>query len=234
MVGERRYEGKAKVMLTTESADRLWMRFKDDATALDGKKRATISGKGALNTKITALLLGLVAAGGVPTHLRAQVDETTLEVDALDMMGIEVVLRNVLAGSLARRLGRPEGQVLPFAVVEFYLKDDALGDPMLAEDHVLALGLATADELAEIRRLTRRVNEILKDALASHGITLVDFKLEFGRRQGQIVLGDEISPDTCRLWDTKTGEKMDKDRFRRDLGGLEEAYQEVLARLQRA
>jgi phosphoribosylaminoimidazole-succinocarboxamide synthase len=221
-------------MLTTESADRLWMRFKDDATALDGKKRATISGKGALNTKITALLLGLVAAGGVPTHLRAQVDETTLEVDALDMMGIEVVLRNVLAGSLARRLGRPEGQVLPFAVVEFYLKDDALGDPMLAEDHVLALGLATADELAEIRRLTRRVNEILKDALAIHGITLVDFKLEFGRRHGQIVLGDEISPDTCRLWDTKTGEKMDKDRFRRDLGGLEEAYQEVLARLQRA
>ncbi len=234
MVGERRYEGKAKVMLTTESADRLWMRFKDDATALDGKKRATISGKGALNTKITALLLGLVAAGGVPTHLRAQVDETTLEVDALDMMGIEVVLRNVLAGSLARRLGRPEGQVLPFAVVEFYLKDDALGDPMLAEDHVLALGLATADELAEIRRLTRRVNEILKDALASHGITLVDFKLEFGRRHGQIMLGDEISPDTCRLWDTKTGEKMDKDRFRRDLGGLEEAYQEVLARLQQA
>ncbi len=234
MAGERRYEGKAKVMLTTESADRLWMRFKDDATALDGKKRASITGKGALNTRITALLLGLVSAGGVPTHLRAQVDETTLEVDALEMMGIEVVLRNVLAGSLARRLGRPEGQVLPFPVVEFYLKDDALGDPMLAEDHVVALGLASVAEIAEIRRLTHRVNEILEDALVAHGITLVDFKLEFGRRNGQIVLGDEISPDTCRLWDTKTGEKMDKDRFRRDLGGLEEAYQEVLARLERS
>lgn len=234
MAGERRYEGKAKVMLTTESADRLWMRFKDDATALDGKKRASITGKGALNTRITALLLGLVSAGGVPTHLRAQVDETTLEVDALEMMGIEVVLRNVLAGSLARRLGRPEGQVLPFPVVEFYLKDDALGDPMLAEDHVVALGLASVAEIAEIRRLTHRVNEILEDALVAHGITLVDFKLEFGRKDGQIVLGDEISPDTCRLWDTKTGEKMDKDRFRRDLGGLEEAYQEVLARLERS
>ncbi len=234
MAGERRYEGKAKVMLTTESADRLWMRFKDDATALDGKKRASITGKGALNTRITALLLGLVSAGGVPTHLRAQVDETTLEVDALEMMGIEVVLRNVLAGSLARRLGRPEGQVLPFPVVEFYLKDDALGDPMLAEDHVVALGLASVAEIAEVRRLTHRVNEILEDALVAHGITLVDFKLEFGRRNGQIVLGDEISPDTCRLWDTKTGEKMDKDRFRRDLGGLEEAYQEVLARLERS
>ncbi len=234
MAGERRYEGKAKVMLTTESADRLWMRFKDDATALDGKKRASITGKGALNTRITALLLGLVSAGGVPTHLRAQVDETTLEVDALEMMGIEVVLRNVLAGSLARRLGRPEGQVLPFPVVEFYLKDDALGDPMLAEDHVVALGLASVAEIAEVRRLTHRVNEILEDALVAHGITLVDFKLEFGRKDGQIVLGDEISPDTCRLWDTKTGEKMDKDRFRRDLGGLEEAYQEVLARLERS
>ncbi len=234
MAGERRYEGKAKVMLTTESADRLWMRFKDDATALDGKKRASITGKGALNTRITALLLGLVSAGGVPTHLRGQVDETTLEVDALEMMGIEVVLRNVLAGSLARRLGRPEGQVLPFPVVEFYLKDDALGDPMLAEDHVVALGLASVAEIAEVRRLTHRVNEILEDALVAHGITLVDFKLEFGRRNGQIVLGDEISPDTCRLWDTKTGEKMDKDRFRRDLGGLEEAYQEVLARLERS
>ncbi len=234
MAGERRYEGKAKVMLATEAGDRLWMRFKDDATALDGQKKATIAGKGALNAKITAVLMGLVAAGGVPTHLRRQVDEVTLEVDALEMMGVEVVLRNVLAGSLARRLGREEGQVLPMPVIEFYLKDDSLHDPMLAEDHVLALGLASREELAEMRRLTGRVNEILKAALLAHGITLVDFKLEFGRRGQTVVLGDEISPDTCRLWDTKTGEKLDKDRFRRDLGGLEQAYQEVASRLERA
>lgn len=234
MAGERRYEGKAKVMLGTDSPERLWMRFKDDATALDGQKKATILGKGALNAKITLLLMGLVASGGVPTHLRRQVDEVTLEVDALEMLGIEVVLRNVLAGSLARRLGREEGQVLPMPVIEFYLKDDNLHDPMLAEDHVLALGLADQTELAEIRRLTKRVNEILKSALLEHGITLVDFKLEFGRRGGTMVLGDEISPDTCRLWDTKTGEKLDKDRFRRDLGGLEQAYQEVASRLERS
>jgi len=231
-VTEAEYEGKAKILMTADRPEEVLVYYKDDATAGNGAKKATIEHKGALNARITERLFTLLAEAGVPTCLLGRRDERTLVCRRLDMIPIEVVLRNVLAGSLARRLGRPEGEVLPFPVVEFYLKDDPLGDPFLNEDHAVALGFATRQECDEMKALARQVNAVLTEFFARRGIRLVDFKLEFGRADGKVLLGDEISPDTCRLWDMKSGEKLDKDRFRRDLGGVGEAYQEVLNRVE--
>lgn len=226
------YEGKAKIVFATEDPGVFEMHFKDDATANNGEKKANIAGKGVLNARITENLLMAVQKGGVPTHLLGRKDDRTLLVRKLEMIPVEVVLRNVLAGSLAKRLGKPEGQELPFPVVEFYLKDDALGDPFINDDHAQALGLASKEEVLTLKDLARKVNAVLLPFFQERGIRLVDFKLEFGRHDGQVLLGDEISPDTCRFWDLKTGEKLDKDRFRRDLGGLEDAYREVLKRVE--
>jgi phosphoribosylaminoimidazole-succinocarboxamide synthase len=207
------------------------MQFKDDATAFDGKKKGTIAGKGRVNNLMSAELFRLLEANGVRTHFVRLEGETGMVVRSLDMVKLEVVVRNIAAGSLSRRLGIPEGTELPRAVVEFYYKDDSLGDPLVTESHIEALDLAPADVVAEMRDTALRVNEVLKAFLRDRGLILVDFKLEFGTAGGQLVLGDEISPDTCRLWDVETRDKLDKDRFRRDMGGVDEAYSEVLARI---
>jgi phosphoribosylaminoimidazole-succinocarboxamide synthase len=228
---EKLYEGKAKIVTPGSTPDTYFLHFKDDATAFNGQKRATIEDKGRLNAAISARLFTLLAERGVPSHFVRQVEPNVLEVWRLLMIPLEVVVRNVIAGSLSKRLGRPEGEPLERPVVEFYYKDDALGDPLVNEDHIRALGAARPDELRRLSELALAVNEVLRAHFGSLGVTLVDFKLEFGRRDGDILLGDEITPDTCRLWDAATGEKLDKDRFRRDLGGVEAAYREVLRRL---
>jgi len=231
MKGEFVYEGKAKRIYRTDEAGVFWMEFKDDATAQNGLKRGTIGDKGVVNAEVTRRVFQHLESQGVPTHLRGQVGERVLLVDGLEMLKLEVVMRNVAAGSLVKRLGIEEGRTFPQAIVEIYLKDDELGDPLINDDHALALGLATPEEIAQVKSLGRRVNELLQSYFAAGDLILVDFKLEFGRRGGQIVLGDEVTPDTCRLWDRETRQKLDKDRFRQDLGGVEEAYQEVLRRL---
>jgi phosphoribosylaminoimidazole-succinocarboxamide synthase len=225
---EKLYEGKAKILYTTEKPDELLQHFKDDATAFNAQKRGTIVEKGAMNCAISSRLFQELEKIGVPTHFIAQDAAREMRVKRLKIVPVEVVVRNVIAGSLAKRLGKPEGEVLPNTIVELYYKDDALGDPMINEDHVLTFGMATRAELDEIRRLALRVNEFLGAFFDRIGIRLVDFKLEFGRdSHGRIILGDEITPDGCRLWDKATDEKLDKDRFRRDLGRVEEAYQKV-------
>ena len=229
--GEFVYEGKAKRIYRTEEPGVFWMEFKDDATALNGLKRGTIGDKGIVNAEVTRRVLQHLEAHGVPTHLRGQVGERDLVVDGLEMLKLEVVMRNVAAGSLVKRVGIEEGRTFPEPIVELYLKDDALGDPLINDDHALVLGLASAAELAQLKALGRRVDALLQDYFLAAGLILVDFKLEFGRRGDEIVLGDEVTPDTCRLWDHETRQKLDKDRFRQDLGGVEEAYQEVLRRL---
>jgi phosphoribosylaminoimidazole-succinocarboxamide synthase len=185
-----------------------------------------------VNNRITSIIYPMLEAGGVPTHFIEQLDARNQLVYAVEIVLLEVIVRNIAAGSLSARLGIPEGTRLPISVVEFSYKNDALGDPLVNDDHALAMGLATADELAEIKALALKVNGLLTAFFADRQITLVDFKLEFGRRDGKILLADEISPDTCRLWDAATGKKLDKDRFRQDLGGVEDAYQEVLGRLE--
>ncbi|MCR4425906.1 MAG: phosphoribosylaminoimidazolesuccinocarboxamide synthase [Firmicutes bacterium] len=225
------YEGKAKVVFRLPDPELVLMQFKDDATAFDGKKKGTIAGKGRVNNLMSAELFRLLEANGVRTHFVRLEGETGMVVRSLDMVKLEVVVRNIAAGSLSRRLGIPEGTELPRAVVEFYYKDDSLGDPLVTESHIEALDLAPADVVAEMRDTALRVNEVLKAFLRDRGLILVDFKLEFGTAGGQLVLGDEISPDTCRLWDVETRDKLDKDRFRRDMGGVDEAYSEVLARI---
>ncbi len=229
--GEFVYEGKAKRIYRTDEAGVFWMEFKDDATAQNGLKRGTIGDKGVVNAEVTRRVFQHLESQGVPTHLRGHVGERVLLVDGLEMLKLEVVMRNVAAGSLVKRLGIEEGRTFPQAIVELYLKDDELGDPLINDDHALALGLATPEEIAQVKSLGRRVNALLQSYFAAADLILVDFKLEFGRRGGQIVLGDEVTPDTCRLWDRETRRKLDKDRFRQDLGGVEEAYQEVLRRL---
>ncbi|MBI2080178.1 MAG: phosphoribosylaminoimidazolesuccinocarboxamide synthase [candidate division NC10 bacterium] len=222
------YEGKAKVLYETDDPDLLIQHFKDDATAFNAQKRGTIVGKGGMNTRISATLFSYVAEHGVRTHFVKVLSDREMLVRRLQMIKVEVVMRNVVAGSLAKRLGLPEGQALEQPVLEFYYKDDALGDPLINDDHVRMLRLATAAEMEAIGDGAFRVNEFFFD---QRGILLVDFKLEFGRYKGEILLGDEITPDGCRLWDKGTREKLDKDRFRRDLGGVEEAYAEVLRRV---
>ena len=225
------YEGKAKVLYETDDADLLIQYFKDDATAFNAAKRGTIVGKGVMNNRISATLLAHVAEHGVPTHFVKVLSDREMLVKRLQVIRIEVVVRNIVAGSLAKRLGLPEGQALAEPVLEFFYKDDALGDPMINDYHIRMLRLASGAEMEAIVDGAFRVNEILTEFFDKRGILLVDFKLEFGRSRGEVLLGDEITPDGCRLWDKATQEKLDKDRFRRDLGRVEEAYAEVLRRV---
>lgn len=229
------YEGKAKRLFDTGHAHELLMEFKNDATAFNGKKKAAFEDKGRLNKALSLHLLRLLENSGIATHLIADHDETHLLVKSVEIILIEVVVRNIACGSLCKRTGLPEGQVLKQPIVEFYYKNDALGDPMINQDHVRELGLATQDELARVKASALEVNGILAAFFLKAGMRLVDFKLEFGRLTvdpATIVLADEITPDTCRLWDVKTGEILDKDRFRRDLGKVMESYAEVLKRVE--
>ena len=226
------YEGKAKKVYATEDPALLIVAYKDDATAFNGKKKGTIAGKGVVNNRMSNFLMERLEEAGVPTHLVRELSERETLVKKVDIIPLEVVVRNVSAGSFSRRYGVEEGLVFAAPTVEFSYKNDALDDPLIPECHILALALALEDELEVIRGLALRVNAFLRAFWAERGVTLVDFKLEFGRLpDGRIVLADEISPDTCRLWDSSTGEKLDKDRFRRDLGGVEEAYAEIARRM---
>jgi len=225
------YEGKAKIVYATSRPDLVIQYFKDDATAFNARKRGTIVGKGVVNNRVSAVCFERLARAGVRTHYVATLSDREMLCRRLDIIRIEAIVRNVVAGSLAERTGLPEGTAARPAVVETYYKSDPLGDPMINDDHVRLLGLATPAELRWIRRAALRVNAVLRPFLLRRRLLLVDFKLEFGRAGGRLWLGDEISPDTCRLWDVATREKLDKDRFRRDLGGVEEAYQEVYRRL---
>ena len=229
---EQLYEGKAKKVFATEDPALCIVSYKDDATAFNGEKRGTITGKGVINNKMTNQLMQMLEKKGVPTHFVSQLSDTDTLVKRVKIVPLEVIVRNVAAGSLSKRLGLAEGTALPCTVLEFSYKNDALGDPMVNEYHIAAMGLATKEELSTITSLALRINEILTACFAAVKVRLIDFKLEFGKTQdGAIVLADEISPDTCRFWDADTNEKLDKDRFRRDLGGVEEAYQEMQRRL---
>ena len=226
------YEGKAKKVFETDQPDLLIVSYKDDATAFNGLKKGTILGKGAINNRVTNHLMKLLEKQGVPTHFVEKLNDRETVVRRVQIVPLEVIVRNIAAGSLSKRLGLPEGTKLKKTVLEFCYKNDELGDPMVNESHIYALDLATKEELDTITRLSLKINEILGEYLMENHIELIDFKLEFGRlADGTIVLADEISPDTCRFWDSVTQEKLDKDRFRRDLGGVEDAYQEVLRRL---
>ncbi|MDR1600623.1 MAG: phosphoribosylaminoimidazolesuccinocarboxamide synthase [Oscillospiraceae bacterium] len=230
--GAMLYEGKAKMVFATDNPELCVVLYKDDATALNGLKKGRIAGKGAINNRVTNHLMRLLESRGIPTHLVDELGDRETLVKRVTIIPLEVIARNIAAGSLAKRLGIPEGVPMKRTVVEYCYKDDALGDPMVNESHIIAMGWSDEAELESISSLSLKINEILKDYLSGAGLTLVDFKLEFGRLPGGgIVLADEISPDTCRLWDAKTGERLDKDRFRRDLGGVEEAYAEISARL---
>jgi len=225
------YEGKAKKLFATADPDLLLQYFKDDATAFNAKKRGTIIEKGVRNNAISEVFFRLLEREGVPTHFVRRLDERHMLVKRLEIVPVEMVVRNVIAGSLAKRLGMEEGKPLPEPIVEFYYKSDELDDPMINEWHVRVLGMATQPEIDRMVELTVKVNGILKKFLAERNIVLVDMKLEFGRHHGEIILGDEICPDTCRFWDSSSGEKLDKDRFRRDLGRVEEAYEEIARRV---
>jgi phosphoribosylaminoimidazole-succinocarboxamide synthase len=229
--GELLYEGKAKRVYRTLDSDRLIQHFKDDATAFNAQKRGTIASKGIVNNRISEVLFRLLERDGVATHFVERLSDRDMLIRACEIVKIEVVVRNVVAGSLAARLGRPEGEALPEPILEHYLKDDALGDPLINDWHIRLLRLASPEELAAINATALRVNAILRPYLEARGIVLVDFKLEFGRHHGELLVADEICPDTCRLWDKGTGRKLDKDRFRRDLGAVEEAYQEAARRI---
>ena len=228
---EALYEGKAKIIYATDKADELLVYYKDDATAGNGAKKGTIADKGIMNNKMTAFFFELLEKQGIKTHYVSMPSEREMLVKKLDMIPLEVVMRNVAAGSLAERLGLEEGTVLSKPIVELYYKSDKLGDPMLNHYHIQAVGLATPEEVAKVEELGLKVNSILKDFLKEKKVDLIDFELEFGRYNGEVVLGDEISPDNCRFWDSDTHEKLDKDRFRRDLGNVEGAYKEMLRRL---
>jgi phosphoribosylaminoimidazole-succinocarboxamide synthase len=229
------YEGKAKVLFEGPEPGTIVQYFKDDATAFNNQKRGTITGKGVLNNRISEFLMMRIAEIGVPTHFVRRLNMREQLVRAVEIIPLEIVVRNVVAGSLAKRLGMEEGTPLARSIVEYYFKNDALGDPMVSEEHITAFSWATTHELDEIMQMALRINDFLAGLFVGIGIRLVDFKLEFGRLydkgESRIVLADEISPDNCRLWDSKTNEKLDKDRFRRDLGRVEEAYQEVARRL---
>ncbi|MEW6724762.1 MAG: phosphoribosylaminoimidazolesuccinocarboxamide synthase [Bacillota bacterium] len=228
---ERLYEGKAKIVYRTDDPAVYWVQYKDDATAFNAQKRGTIEGKGALNNQIAAIFFDYLSKAGVENHFIEKASDTEMLVKALEIIPIEVIVRNIAAGSMAKRLGLEEGTDLACPVVEFCLKSDELGDPLINRSHALALRLATPEQCEYLEATALKVNELLQAMLKQLGIILVDFKLEFGLHHGRVMLGDEISPDTCRFWDAETREKLDKDRFRRDLGGVEQAYQEILSRL---
>lgn len=227
------YEGKAKKLFSTDDDNLVISEFKDDLTAFNGEKKSSEAGKGALNNKISTELFKLLEAKGIQTHFVKMLDDNHMLHTKVDVILIEVIVRNIATGSLSRNLGIKDGTVLPFTLVEFDYKNDALGDPKLNDQHALILGLVDyQDELDKLRRMARQVNDILKLYFSDKGLNLVDFKLEFGKdRSGNIILIDEISPDNCRFWDVESGEKMDKDRFRQGLGGLTVAYEQVLNRI---
>jgi phosphoribosylaminoimidazole-succinocarboxamide synthase len=226
------YEGKAKQIYRTEQDDIVWVTYKDSATAFNGEKKATITGKGRLNNEITSLLFKKLKDAGIPSHFIEKVSATEQLVQKVSIIPLEVVVRNITAGSLSKRLGMDEGIQLEQPIVEFYYKDDALGDPLVTEDHIRILHVSSPEQLQTLRRLALQVNDVLTAHFASCQVRLVDFKLEFGlTKEGEILLADEISPDTCRLWDLESNERFDKDVFRRDLGNLIDAYEEILKRL---
>lgn len=229
---EQLYEGKAKRVFGTDDPEVLMVDYKDDATAFNGEKKGTIRSKGIINNRVTNHLMKMLEEHGIPTHLIEEVSDRETLVKRVDIIPLEVIIRNVAAGSFSKRYGVEEGKELLSPTLEFSYKDDDLGDPLINTYHVLALGLATKEDIDTITNYAFKVNEILKEYLLSLGIKLIDFKLEFGKTSdGTIVLADEISPDTCRFWDKNTNEKLDKDRFRRDMGGVEDAYEEIMKRL---
>ena len=229
---EQIYEGKAKKVYKTNDPELYIVDYKDDATAFNGLKKGTIAGKGVINNQMSNRLMQMIEQKGVPTHFVKELSERETLVKKVSIVPLEVIVRNIAAGSFSKRYGVDEGMVFEEPVIEFSYKNDALGDPLLNTDHALALKVATRAEIDTIKSYALKVNSILKAFWAECGVTLVDFKLEFGKTaDGSIILADEISPDTCRLWDSATGEKLDKDRFRRDLGGVEEAYAEIMKRL---
>lgn len=229
--GEMLYEGKAKKIFLTEKLDEVIHYFKDDATAFNAQKRGTILEKGVVNNKISATLFQYLAEAGTPSHFIQQLNDREMLTRRVKIIPVEVVVRNRATGSIVKRLGLEEGLIIDPPLVEFFYKDDSLGDPLISEDHIRLLKLATLSQIEELRQQALKINEVLKPFFQKRGMMLVDFKLEFGLWNGQIILADEISPDTCRFWDIQTGERMDKDRFRKDLGRIEETYQEVLKRV---
>ncbi|MHC1696157.1 MAG: phosphoribosylaminoimidazolesuccinocarboxamide synthase [Eubacteriales bacterium] len=225
------YEGKAKKVFSTDDPDCVIVEYKDDATAFNGLKKGTIEGKGSINNRMSNKLFRYLAARGIPTHFVEEIDERNTIVKRVEIIPLEVIVRNKAAGSFSKRFGVAEGTPFAMPSFEFSYKNDELGDPMINSSQAFAMGLASMDEIAQLRSLALNINELLKEYFLSIGIELVDFKLEFGRFKGEIILADEISPDTCRFWDSVTHEKLDKDRFRRDMGGVEDAYKEVAKRL---
>lgn len=228
---EMLYEGKAKKVYKTDNPDIYHIVYKDDATAFNGEKKGSILDKSAVNNQMSAIMFKMLEEKGVPTHLVELLNEREMLVKAVKIIPLEVIVRNIAAGSLAKRLGLEEGFVMPKTVLEFSYKDDDLGDPMINDYHIASMGYATAEQVETIKKYAFIINESLVSYFIERDMKLVDFKIEFGVHKGQVILADEISPDTCRLWDANTNKKLDKDRFRRDLGDVEEAYQEVLGRL---
>jgi phosphoribosylaminoimidazole-succinocarboxamide synthase len=229
--GNMLYEGKAKKIFLTEKDDELIQYFKDDATAFNAEKRGTILEKGIVNNAISAKLFQHLADAGIPSHFIQQINDREMLTRRVKIIPVEVVVRNRATGSIVKRLGLEEGLIIDPPLIEFFYKDDSLGDPLISEDHIRLLKLATPGQVEELRQQALKINAVLKPFFQKKGMLLVDFKLEFGLWNGQIILADEISPDTCRFWDIQTGERMDKDRFRKDLGRIEETYQEVLKRV---
>lgn len=225
------YEGKAKKVFKTDDPDVLIVDYKDDATAFNGEKKGTIVGKGVINNRMTNRVFQMLEEVGVPTHFVEELSDRETAVKKVEIVPLEVIVRNVAAGSFSKRLGIEEGRQLLAPTLEFSYKDDALGDPLINDYFAIAIGAATREEIEKITEYTFKINDVLKDYFLNAGMKLIDFKIEFGRYHGDIILADEISPDTCRLWDVETNEKLDKDRFRRDLGNVEEAYNEVFKRL---
>lgn len=228
---QQMYEGKAKKVFATSDPDIVLVSYKDDATAFNGLKKGQIAGKGVVNNRVTNFLMQMLEKEGVPTHYVEELSPTDTLVKRVSIVPLEVIVRNIAAGSLAKRIGVPEGTPMKSTVLEFSYKDDALGDPMVNDYHIYAMEWATKEELDTIKSMALKINDVLRAYLKQSDIDLIDFKLEFGKFHGKIILADEISPDTCRFWDSVTHEKLDKDRFRRDMGGVEEAYQEVIRRL---
>lgn len=226
------YEGKAKKVFRTDDPKLYIVDYKDDATAFNGQKKGQIAGKGVVNNTMTNIIFRKIEERGVPTHLVEQLSERETLVKAVKIIPLEVIIRNVAAGSFSKRYGVPEGTPLAKTVLEFSYKNDELGDPLINDDHILALEIAAPEELETVRKYAYIVNDVLKAFFLERGLKLIDFKIEFGIADGVVMLADEISPDTCRLWDVETNEKMDKDRFRRDLGNVEETYMEVFKRVQ--
>ena len=229
---EQLYEGKAKKVYATDNPELLIVSYKDDATAFNGLKKGTISGKGVINNQMSNMLMQKLEESGVPTHFVEELSERETVVKRVSIVPLEVIVRNIAAGSFSKRYGVPEGKIFEKPTVEFSYKNDDLGDPLISEYHAISCGFSTREEVDTIKEMAFKVNDVLKEYFASIGVELIDFKLEFGKTaDGTIVLADEISPDTCRLWDHDTHEKLDKDRFRRDLGGVEDAYNEIAKRL---